>query len=152
MSFPFGAHSLLFLYTTLCFTCTVGIGSCCGHTHTIMTLIHPQLMIKYPSSSRHNSRPAHILSLTQNIAVILAECAKEVEEARLLEEAEELLPQQAPPEPSSGLIGYSGPENARCCCAQYSDTPCGVADAADYRDRERDMTRSPDVASIRILT
>ena len=90
--FAFAAHSLLFLYTTLCFTCTVGIGICCGHTHTIMTLSLSQLMIKYPSSSLHNSRPSSILSLTQNIdvspydvAAILAELA---EERLLLEEAE----------------------------------------------------------------
>ena len=73
-----------------------------------MTLSLSQLMIKYPSSSLHNSRPSSILSLTHNIdvspydvAAILAELA---EERLLLEEAEGLLPEQAPPEPSSGLI------------------------------------------------
>ena len=73
-----------------------------------MTLSLYQLMIKYPSSSMHNSRPSSILSLTQNIdaspydvAAILAELA---EERLLLEEAEELLPPQAPPDTSSGLI------------------------------------------------
>ena len=95
-----------------------------------MTLSYSQLMIKYPPSSRHNSRPASILSL-HDIAALLAKCDAEFdEESWLLEEAEGLLPHQAPPEPSSGLIGYSGPENARCCCAQYSDTPCGAAAAA----------------------
>ena len=107
MSFPFGAHSLLFLSTTLCFSCTVWLWDLLWlHTHTIMVLSHFQLMIKYPAASRYISSPAPILSLAQNIAVTLAKRKAEYEEEqRLLEEAEGLLPLQAPPEPSSGLIG-----------------------------------------------
>ena len=68
--------------------------------------------MKYPSSSLHNSRPSPILS---PISDIVAEIwlsarlkakrkAEEEEEQQLLEEPEGLLPPQAPPEPSSGLI------------------------------------------------
>ena len=71
--------------------------------------------MKYPSSSLHNSRPSSILSPTRNIDAspyivaemteLLAKCKADYEEEQqLLEEAEGLLPPQAPPETTSGLI------------------------------------------------
>ena len=93
--------------------------------------------MKYPSSSLHNSRPSSILSPTCNIddspsvaaarlllhVVAARHCccmtellakfdAEILAEQQLLEEAAELLPPQAPPETTSGLIHRTHPRSS----------------------------------------